>query len=698
MPDKAEVPYGSWPSPITPSSITAGGVTMGGLSVDAAGRVHWLEGRPNEGGRYVLVRRGGSGSAEPGPSDVSPAGSNVRTRVHEYGGGAYCHALAGGIIFAEYTSQDVYLAKVGEEPLCLTPRATHPKGQFRFADFAPQKNGAEVLCVREDHGAAGDARPSEVVNVVVALSLDGSGRMRVLAAGRDFYAHPRPSPDGSRFAYVAWDLGAMPWDATRLWVAPFEGGATADTASHALVAGGDGDTSVLQPAWHPSGALYFVSDASGYYNIFRAGDAGDAELKPAVRAIAKDADMSGPKPGWQFGTQGFAFLADGRVASFYAGAASDGGDWGQLVVFPDSEDSAEAAAMAVEYGEADGLPRIFSDLVPDPQGSNLNFMGGCPSSPGGVYEWHVPPASAKRPPREDAVLLACCSSQRIDEAYISKPELVEFPTTLGTAFAYFYPPTNAECSCSTGAPPLLVKAHGGPTGAASPKFSPEVQYWTSRGFAVIDVDYGGSCGYGREYRRRLRGSWGVVDVDDVCNAARYCVKRGLADETRLAIDGGSAGGFTTLCALVFHEVFTAGCSMYGVADLATLAGETHKFESRYLDGLVGKYPQDREVFEERAPIRFLERMSCPVLFLHGDEDKMVPLNQAQLMHAALLAKGLPCALKVYEGEQHGFRKAENIEDALTSELSFYARIFGLEGAGAVSEAGARPFTIDNLGG
>ena len=316
------------------------------------------------------------------------------------------------------------------------------------------------------------------------------------------------------------------------------------------------------------------------------------------------------------------------------------------------------------------------------------MMGGSPSEPGGIFQWPLPATDATK---SDALKLASSSNAAVPAEYVSTPTPVEFPTTLGTAHGYYYAPRNGEADSAEAAPPLLVKAHGGPTSATSSAFNPGIQFWTSRGFAVLDVDYGGSTGYGKEYRRRLRRAWGIVDIDDVCAGAEYLVSQGLADPKRLAIDGGSAGGFTTLGALAFKDTFTAGCSLYGVADLTALAADTHKFESRYLDGLVGRFPEEKQIYDERAPINALDGLSCPILLLQGDEDKIVPPNQAELMYEALLKKKIPTALKMYKGEQHGFRQAANIEDALNSELYFYSKVFGFTPADEIE-----PFKIDNL--
>jgi dipeptidyl aminopeptidase/acylaminoacyl peptidase len=675
---------------------------MGSLKVDGSGELYWLEGRPKEGGRQVVCRYDKENAAanERGGVDVTPKGANVRTRVHEYGGGAHTLHPAGGVVYTDFQTQRLFWAKYSDAPaIPLTPEdGAHgwPDGQYRFADGQVDPSGARMVAVRENHGEKGDRKPSEVVNELVSIALDGSGEMVLLASGRDFYSNPRVSPSGQLLAYICWDHPSMPWDTTELRVASLAGVApkSADTASHALVDGADGDTSVLQPAWHPAtSSLYYLTDSSGFYNIRRVPPPIDGALatdKPGEALFPREIDFGGSAPGWVFGQQGYTFLADGRIAAHFSDR-----DTGrtQLLVFDEDtrgvdDVPAAAAASAVEFGVADGLPHSFGGLAPSADGT-LYMIGGGPDIPSGVYAWRglVPDASSKT-----AEQLACSTSNRVPDGYVSVPQPVEFPAPLGSSYGFYYPPTNPTASSDEAAPPLLVKAHGGPTACTSPSFNPSIQFWTSRGFAVLDVDYGGSTGYGREYRRRLRGSWGIVDIDDVCAGAQYLVSRGLADPKRLCIDGGSAGGYTTLGALAFKDVFTAGTSLYGVADLATLAGDTHKFESRYLDGLVGRYPEEAEVYAKRAPINSVETLSCPILLLQGDEDKIVPPNQAELMHKALLAKGIPTALKMYVGEQHGFRKAENIEDALNSEYYFYSRVFGFECAGD----DVIPFTIDNL--
>jgi dipeptidyl aminopeptidase/acylaminoacyl peptidase len=389
-----------------------------------------------------------------------------------------------------------------------------------------------------------------------------------------------------------------------------------------------------------------------------------------------ETDFGGAAPGWVLGQQGFDFLADGRLVAQYQ---KDG----KSVLIVASVTGDGAATDIKEYGMDDGLPMKFGGVVGN-DNNELFFLGGSPSTPSSVYKWSL---DGKAP----AQILGCSSTLSFPDDAISIPKQIEFPTTLGTAYGYYYPPKNGGFQCtSEEAPPLLVKAHGGPTACTGTSFSPSIQFWTSRGFAVLDVDYGGSTGYGRDYRRRLRKSWGIVDIDDVCAGAQYLVEQGLADGDRLCIDGGSAGGYTTLGALAFRDVFKAGCSLYGIGDLTALAGDTHKFESRYLDGLVGPYPEDEAIYKERSPIESVDTLSCPILLLQGEEDKVVPPNQAKMMHEALLKKGIPTCLKIYEGEQHGFRAAENIENAMDSELAFYGRVFGIDVPNAIE------IQIDNM--
>eukprot|EP00435_Cladocopium_sp_Y103_P024166 s2336_g5.t3 len=624
--------YGEWESPITASFITAGAIKLGAVSCDAAGVVRWMEGRPQEAGRQVVCSFGeGSNKVDLTPKDV-----NARTRVHEYGGVPYWIGADGALFYTNFADQRLYLIKSeGEEPICLTPFSAYEEDRrYRFADCVLDMPRNRIICVREDHT---DPKPSDVKNSICALSLDGSGSMEVLVEGHDFYAAPKLSPDGTQLAFLSWCHPSMPWDSTQLTLAQLGTDGKVDskeTICGDVAAQGDDAVSVLQPCWSPSGVLHFIADLSGWWNLYSWDSGSIKNLYP------KDAEFAGAAPGWQLGQQNYCFLPDGRCLGCFADR-----DLGASRLVD--------LSTGREYGQEEGLPRYFGGMSPSPDGL-LYFLGGGPAKAPGLYSWRLDKGEAAT-----MLLSSMKEDMQVDDGYISKPELIEFPTANGeTAYGFYYPPSNVDFSAPEGeSPPLLVKAHGGPTAQTSIVFNPALQFWTSRGFAVLDVDYRGSTGYGRAYRMKLKGNWGIVDIEDVCAGAEYLVKKGLADPKRLAIDGGSAGGYTTLGALTFRDVFTAGCSLYGVADLATLAGDTHKFESRYLDGLVGAYPEQKAVYEERAPICHTEKLACPILLLQGDEDKIVPPNQAELMYDAVKARGLPCSLKIYEGEQHGFRRA-----------------------------------------
>lgn len=750
-------PYGSWASPITASFITEAGVGLGGLCVGpVSGDLFWVERRPKEGGRSVVCRRAPNDPAasERGGVDVTPAGSNVRTRVHEYGGLAHviggASASAEFIVYANFADQRLYRLDVpasgggdARPPLELTPESAYAEdARYRFADLCLDEPRNRVLCVREDHT---DPRPAHVVNEVVAVALDGSGAMEVLASGADFYAAPRLSPDGTKLAYVSWQHPSMPWDATALSVVQLDAaGRPEQGRAPTVVAGASGKASVLQPAWSPrTGELFFVSDEqNGFWNLFCVRNARSTPLGPqwaaqAENVLPMELDFSGPAPGWALGQQGYAFARG--TGDVLAAVRLPGEATSTLLVLDGGEGHARSSMHSMAEG---GLPFGFGGLASRDDGT-LFMLGTSPELPGGIFEWA---GLARTGAREaGAVLLASSMlpSLSVDARYVSTPRLLNFPTTdeagtgVRTAYGFFYAPTNGDFAAPPGElPPLLVKAHGGPTACTGSSFNPAIQFWTSRGFAVMDVDYRGSTGYGRAYRSALAGNWGIVDVEDVCAAATYLAEQGLADARRLCIDGGSAGGFTTLGALAFKNVFAAGCSLYGVADCSALAADTHKFESRYLDGLIGKYPKDKEKYDARSALFSTSTLSCPVLLLQGDEDKIVPPNQAETMHKSLIDKRIPTALKarahesrrrcarahfarlppppprprapsrvltrscarahrtsqLYKGEQHGFRKAENIQDALNSELFFFSQVL----RPSFEPPGVPAFPIDNL--
>jgi len=603
------------------------------------GTAWWLEGRPAEDGRVVLMK------VDPGedPVDVTPAGFNLRTMVHEYGGGAY-RIHEGTVFCSSFEDQRLYRLDPGAEPVPITQAVegnTH-----RYADGRITRDGSLWIGVRERHEGAG---PDEVVNELVAIPTDGSSDATVVAGGRDFYSSPRISPDGSRLCFLAWNLPWMPWDGCELFVADLSTDGTLGDPTH--VAGRDGEESIWQPEWSPGGDLVFASDRSGWWNLER--------IRDGERAVIHKAEAEFGYPAWVFGARSFAFLGDGRIACAY-----------------DSDGRTSFAILDPESGELESLDLPYDawggpSLVAE--GSTLVFIAGSATTPSEVVRVDVSTGALE--------VVRTSSQVPTDPGYFSVPRAIEFPTERRlTAHALFYPPTNLDYAAPDGEqPPLIVMSHGGPTGSASAIFSLETQYWTSRGFAVVDVNYGGSTGYGRAYRERLNGQWGVVDLQDCVNAARYLVERGEVDGERLLITGGSAGGYTTICALTFTDAFAAGTSYYGLADLESFAaGDTHKFELRYEHTLVGPYPEAAELYRARSPINFVERISTPMLVLQGADDEIVPPSHAEQIVAALREREIPHAYLLFEGEGHGFRKAENIVTSLEAELSFYAQILGFE--------------------
>ena len=610
--------------------------------------VYWTEGRPAEAGRNVLVRRAPDGATV----DVTPAPFNARTRVHEYGGGAVL-VDRGVVIFSNFADQRLYRVAPGG-----TPEAITPDGALRYADCVVDPARNRLICVREDHSETALAEHGEAVNTIAAIALDGSETQHVLVAGNDFYSTPRLSPDGHTLAWLTWHHPNMPWDGTELWIAEVQ--PDGSLANAVLVAGGKNE-SIFQPSWSPDGRLYFVSDRSGWWNLYRLDNGGTERL------VTMEAEFGVPQ--WAFGISTYAFESAGRIICTYT---QDGID------YLASLDTTTKTLTPLDTPYT-GIGSI--QAAPE----KVLFRGASPTQATALVVFDL--ATGQQ------TILKRASAIEIDPGYLSTPQPIEFPTTGGlTAYGIFYPPHNQDYTAPEGEkPPLLVLSHGGPTGATSSALKLGVQYWTSRGFAVLDVNYGGSAGYGRAYRERLNDQWGIVDVDDCANSARYLAEQGLVDPARLAIRGGSAGGYTTLCALTFRDVFHAGASHYGVSDLEGLATDTHKFESRYLDGLIGPYPERRDLYEARSPIHHIAKLNCPVIFFQGLEDKVVPPSQAETMVEALRTKGIPVAYLPFEGEQHGFRRAENIKRALDAELYFYGRIFGFELADPVE-----PVEIENL--
>jgi dipeptidyl aminopeptidase/acylaminoacyl peptidase len=634
-------PYGSWSSPISAEQIASGSIGLGQIALDAQD-IYWSEMRPAEAGRHAIVRL-----REGVLEDVLPAPFSARTRAHEYGGGAF--TVDNSVIyFCNDSDQRLYRLAPGGAPHPITPESNR-----RYADTAIDLQRQRIVCVCEDHRAGG-----EPVNTIVAVNLDGHGEPVSLVSGHDFYASPRLSPDGAQLAWLAWNHPDMPWDGTELWLADI---ASNGSLSNQRRIAGSRDESVFQPAFAPDGTLYFVSDRSHWWNLYRFRSGQIEALAPT------EAEFGLPQ--WVFGMSTYAFASERRIVCAFNREAT----W-------------RLALLDTETRWMDIIETPFTDIggVAADRGKAV-FVAASPTMPPAVVRLDLTTRRYE--------ILRSSSTATPDAGYLAVPQTLTYPVSNGEpAHAFYYPPANRDFRAPAGAkPPLLVLSHGGPTAATSSALNLKLQYWTSRGFAVLDVNYRGSTGYGRDYRLKLEGQWGVADVEDCLAGARYLVERGWADAARLAIRGGSAGGYTTLCALIFHDLFRAGASYYGVSDLESLARDTHKFEARYLDRLIGPYEAQRDLYRDRSPIHHVDRLSCPVIFFQGLEDKVVPPDQTEKMVNALRTKGIPVAYVPLAGESHGFRRAENIRRALEAELYFYSRIFGFTPADAIA-----PVTIENL--
>ncbi len=634
--------YGSWKSPITSDRITSGVLGLGQVELDE-GDIYWMEMRPSEAGRYVLVKRSPNGKIR----DVNPQPYNARTRVHEYGGGAY-KVNQGTIYFTNFIDQRLYKIKLGSDPIPITPEA-----ELRYADLAFDNQRGRMFCVREDHRMKG----SEASNTIVNMGLGGE-ETQIVVSGNDFYSSPRVSPDCNHLAWLTWNHPNMPWDETELWMGKITIDGVIEESEK--VAGGQNE-SVLQPVWSPGGVLHFISDKSNWWNIYRL-SYGEVE-----NVFEKDAEFAVPH--WVFAMSNYGFESENSLVCSF----TEKGTW-------------NVARLDTEKGELEIIKAPYSSI------SNLKisngyavFIGGSPREAPSIVKLNLSSYQYE--------VLKKSSDIPVDINYLSIPEAIKFPTEKGLiAHALFYKPWNKDyIAPNSELPPLLVFIHGGPTGAASSTLSWMIQFWTSRGFAIVDVNYGGSTGYGRKYRERLNGQWGVVDIDDCVNAAKYLVETGLVDKEKLAIRGGSAGGYTTINALTFRDIFKAGASYYGISDLGVFVGDTHKFESRYLDSLIGPYPEREDLYHNRSAINFLNNIKAPMILFQGLEDKIVPPNQSELIVEALKKKGNPVAYLPFEGEQHGFRQAKNIKRSLEAELYFYSKIFGFELADDID-----PVEIENL--
>jgi dipeptidyl aminopeptidase/acylaminoacyl peptidase len=630
--------YGAWTSPITAASLAEGMIGLVDLRV-ADGRLYWLENRPAEGGRLVLMTRDGDTARQ-----LTPEGFNLRTRVHEYGGAAYLVTPA-GVWFSQFRDQKLYLQAGDAAPEPMTPDG------YRYADAVAAPGGG-LIAVRENH-----TDPAAVKNAVVRLSGEAGEAGRVLYGDSDFVAYPRLSPDGKRLAWIAWDFPAMPWDATRLHVADLG----ANGLSNIRTLAGGADVSALEPQWADDGTLTWISDESGFWNLY---DDRGGVPRPL---LPRQAEFAGPL--WGLGQANYALMGGDKIAAV---ARQTGGD--ALLVIDTA--SGDARQVGLPFLDISSIQRLDARRVAALVGSAAEMAAVA------VIDLETGAHEVVRRP----------SPASLPATLISRAEPISFPSAHGrVAHALFYAPRNGDFEAPQGErPPLIVQAHGGPTGAASGSLSLSIQYWTSRGFAVVDVDYGGSSGYGRAYRQLLDGQWGIVDVEDVIAASRFLADEGRVDPKRIAIHGGSAGGFTVLAALSQSDVFAAGGDFYGVADLEALARDTHKFESRYLDGLIGPWPAAKAVYDARSPINHLDGFTAPLLILQGADDPIVPPNQAHMIRDALKARGTPVAYIEFAREGHGFRRAENIVRAKEAELYFYGKVFGFDPAGDIE-----PVEIEN---
>lgn len=635
--------YGSWKSPITADLVFANVVGLGSIQHDG-NRLYWSEVRPD--GRTVIVCR----SSQQQTLDLTPPDYNVRTRVHEYGGGAYL--AAGGVLyFSNFTDQRMYRQMPGSEPQPFT----RIEG-MRYADAILDESYRRIIAVREDHTT--DA--PQAINALVSINTTGDDNEQILVSGNDFYSTPCLNPEGTELAWLTWNHPNMPWDGTELWTAELL--ADGSIGQCTLVAGGETE-SIFQPQWSPDGILYFISDRTGWWNLYR----WHKQQGHMEALCSMEAEFGEPQ--WVFGESTYGFESAEKLICTY----SKNGYY-------------RLASLDTRTLSFQTLHIPYTEIWDLHIGSgHAFFIGGSATEPYALVQFDLA--------NGELDVLRRSYEVTIDNAYFSIGQSIEFPTDQGlTAYGFFSPPKNRDFIGTPGElPPLLVMSHGGPTSATSSAFRYKIQYWTTRGFAVLDVDYGGSTGYGRAYRERLNGQWGIVDVADCVNGARHLVTQQLVDANRLVITGGSAGGYTTLCALTFYNLFSAGASYYGISDLEPSEKDTHKFESRYLDGLIGPYPERRDLYISRSPIHHIEQLACPLILFQGLDDPIVPPSQSQTMFDALRKRGLPVAYLPFAGERHGFVKAENKKRALEAELYFYSRIFKFD----LSEE-IEPIKIENL--
>ncbi len=622
-------PYGSWKSPISGKSLVQSSLRLGQIQINGD-LICWTEGRPAEKGRTALM--GWSGTTV---HEITPPESDVRTRAHEYGGGAF---LSDGDHTYYINNSDQQIYEVFEND---ASRQITREPEYRFADMIGDEGRNLIYCVGENHRDS-----KNVLNCLLRISLS-TGELDIIAEGHDFYSNPQLSPNGNQLLFLTWDHPNMPWDGTQLHVASLNEEGDITGTQH--VAGGNKD-SIFQPCWDPDGSIYFVSDRTGWWNIYRYSNS------QTTCILDKQAEFGLPQ--WVFGMSRYAVLNSGDLLATYSDISGS-----------------HLIRIDVSRGTYEDIDTPYSTIDQVKGSKNLvAFIGGTDSQSSEVVTIDLDTNIHSR--------LRKSAETKTEETYISKPRHISFETAPNElTHAWFYPPQNPDYGAAPDdLPPLIVLSHGGPTGNSSGTFNLAIQYWTTRGFAIVDVNYSGSTGYGRDYRERLKGNWGIRDVQDCAAAANYLADQGLVDRERLIIKGGSAGGYTTLAALTFLNVFKAGASYYGIGDLTLLAEDTHKFESRYLDSMVGPFPGEKQLYLDRSPLFFADQLDCPVIFMQGLDDPVVPPNQAESMVAALKRNGIPVAYLPFEGESHGFRQSSTVIKAIESEYYFYTRIFGIEPA------------------
>jgi dipeptidyl aminopeptidase/acylaminoacyl peptidase len=630
-------PYGQWPSPVTAEMLTQQSAKISEIRA-CDDSVFWLESRPSEKGRNALVQLSPAGTL----SDVLPAPHSIRTRAHEYGGSSYL-VTAERIFCVLDADQRIY--SIDRNTQVLTPLSPEwlsvSETQFRYADFSWDETRKRLICVREDHSQADHAKKIEERSEIVAIDL--SGNVNVLVSGADFYSNPRLNPAGDKLSYLCWNHPQMPWDGTECYCADLN--SAGEIINTQLIAGSKTE-SVFQPQWSPAGELFFVSDRNNWWNLYRHTDIGSE--------IMCDMPAEFATPQWVFGMSTYGFLNAQNIFCCF----SQNGQWqlGLIDIAPKT--------LKVIKSEFNDIAGIHC------HNEHAYFFAASTTQPNTLYHFY----------QQEIKPLIAASKSVLTQDDIAQPQPISFVTSDNeTAHGFYYAPKNKLVVAPENTlPPLIVMCHGGPTGATETSLNLKIQFWTSRGFAVLDVNYRGSTGYGRHYRDRLKNNWGITDVIDVCSGANYLIEHGLVDKNKIAIRGSSAGGYTVLAALTFSDTFKAGASLYGIGDLEALAKDTHKFEARYLDSLVGEYPKEKATYHARSPIHHIDQLNCPVIFLQGLKDKVVPPTQAEAMVAALTKKGIKNAYVTFAEEGHGFRQAETIEKAIHAEFMFYRDVFQIQ--------------------